>query len=212
MGRKIDNKLGEIRLNNMGTKMEIINYNGTLDMDIKFYHEINGKQLTYIRKNVQYGNFESGTLKSPYDITIRDFGYIGVGKYDRRYKDEEGNIILTKEFVAYEKMIMNCEKDNCTMYNKWMDFQQFAEWYNSVSYDCSQKLKLTRLSSVIASPSNCVLLPHSVFTQYNKIFTGRISVNRFMSYLEKWEDIIPDNEYSKLFSITMELMYSKRTA
>lgn len=184
------NKVGKIGYNNCGNKMEIIRFTKNSDMDVKFYHKINGEEITYIRKNTSYTAFESGQLKSPYDITIRSFGYIGEGDYSRSIKDSEtGKIILTQEFTVYEKMLINCEKDKSRVSKLWINFQEFARWYNENKYECNDSLNLARLSKSIVSPSTCILIPHSLYLQYITLKRD-VGKEKFLQDLEEWEDII----------------------
>lgn len=60
-------RLFEIRNNNNGTPMQIVGYRKQSDIDVRFLDA--------------YSNFQRGEIRNPYDKTICDVGYIGVGVY-----------------------------------------------------------------------------------------------------------------------------------
>lgn len=78
--RKIANeRLGETRINNLGSKMWITKYIDSQNVVVKFE---NG----YITK-VAYQQFKLGSIKSPYDRSIYAQGYLGQGEY-KPYNDD----------------------------------------------------------------------------------------------------------------------------
>lgn len=70
----MNNRVGEINYNKNGTKMIIIKYNSYNDIIIEFQDEYR------IKVNTRYGDFKKGNVKNPYDKTILNIGYIGMGK------------------------------------------------------------------------------------------------------------------------------------
>ena len=69
------NKIGETNINTYGTEMKIIAYRKTSDIDVEFQDEHH-----YV-KNTTYSNFIKGWVKNPYDKSLYNVGYMGVGKY-----------------------------------------------------------------------------------------------------------------------------------
>lgn len=68
-----EERLGETRLNNMGSSMCIIKYINYNNIIVQFK---NGYM-----DHTTYGNFTRGTVKNPFDISVYNIGYIGVGDY-----------------------------------------------------------------------------------------------------------------------------------
>lgn len=71
-----EERVFEIKNNNQGTPMKIIRYGSMSDIDIQFMDEYG-----YIVHNAVYTNFKNGQIRNPYDKTIYNIGYLGVGKY-----------------------------------------------------------------------------------------------------------------------------------
>lgn len=79
-------KLGEIRNNNKGTPMKIVAYRSSDDIDVQFLDD-----FYYIKEHQVYVNFKNGTIKNPYDRTVLDIGYLGVGKHKIQYPETKTN-------------------------------------------------------------------------------------------------------------------------
>ena len=62
--------------------MIIVKYNNACDVTVEFE---NGCKV-----HAQYNNFLKGNIKSPYDISVLNVGYVGEGKY--KSKDENNYI------------------------------------------------------------------------------------------------------------------------
>ena len=55
--------------------MKIIKYNSYSDIIVEFQDKYKVKVPT------NYGNFKKGMVRNPYDKTVYDVGYFGIGKY-----------------------------------------------------------------------------------------------------------------------------------
>ena len=69
-------RLGEEKLNNFGSKMKIIKYKGSMDIDVYF------EEYDWIAKNRQYNSFKKGIIKCPYEPRTMGIGFIGEGEYN----------------------------------------------------------------------------------------------------------------------------------
>ena len=74
MRNKID-KTGEIGCNNFGSKMIIVKYSGSRDVDVYF------PEYDWTVKGVRYAHFKDGGIKCPYEKSVFEIGYIGEGEY-----------------------------------------------------------------------------------------------------------------------------------
>lgn len=68
-------RVGEVKYNRCGTLMKIVQYNTCNDIWVEFQDEY--KYIAHSR----YDHFKNGSISNPYDKTVNNVGYIGVGKY-----------------------------------------------------------------------------------------------------------------------------------
>lgn len=127
MSKKL-NRVGEIKTNNQGMKMEIIKYRNSQDMDILFSDNT-------LVCNQPYSVFHNGEIKNNNIPSVCGIGYVGYGKYKSRINKkitEEYNIwesMITR--VYYKKFLDRTETyHNCSICKEWLNFQNFAQWYN----------------------------------------------------------------------------------
>lgn len=67
--------------------------------------------------------------------------YYGVGVFKKgKYKCKDKGL-LTKEFICWKEMLKRCysktysNNKQCLVCEDWLDFQNFAEWYNNNYYE-----------------------------------------------------------------------------
>ena len=155
--------------------MLITEYRTCDDIDIIF------PEYNYSIKHVDYSNFKKGTIRCPYEPTVYGHGYIGVGPYK---VSEKGK--LTKIYRTWNGMLERCYSKklhdkyptyiNCTVCNEWLNFQNFAEWYNNNYYEIeNNKMNLDKdiliKGNKVYSPDTCVFVPQNI----NKLFIKRDS-------------------------------------
>lgn len=75
MGRNKIDRTVERRINNFGSKMIIVGYRMSRDIDVYF------PEYNWIAKGVQYSAFKKGNVKCPYERTVYGVGYLREGKY-----------------------------------------------------------------------------------------------------------------------------------
>lgn len=161
-------RIGETKLNSQGSIMWIINYNGYEDITVLFK---NGYS-----KNTTYGSFKQGNVSNPYDKTVFNCGYLGVGKYKTI-----ANGILTAEYKTWHGMLTRCYSEKyikreptykgCNVCDEWLNFQNFAEWYINNYYKCDGYAMhldkdILHKGNKIYSPESCVFVPACI----NKLF------------------------------------------
>ncbi len=157
-------RLGEIHVNNQGCPYEIINYENKRRCHIRFkngYETITG-----------YSEILKGNIKNPYYPSVHGVGYIGVGKY---LKSINGK--LTKVYKKWGNMLERCYSKkyhakrptyvNCTVDERWHNFQVFAEWYEEnykPEYMEGWELDKDILvkGNKIYSPETCRLIPKEI--------------------------------------------------
>lgn len=164
-----DNKcyIGEIGTNSKGTKMEIVGVRCKSDIDVKFLDE-----HQYIKEHTTYQLFTVGTIKNPFDPTIYNVGYIGVGK-----QVPSINRVHTRMYKVWSAMIRRCYDyksehiyhsyyNRCTVCDEWKNMQNFGDWYDDNYIECEGRLHLDKdilhPGNKIYSPDTCLLIPQSL--------------------------------------------------
>lgn len=160
---KVTNRIGQIGINNFGSKMTIIKYNNTKDIDIYF------PDTNYTAYNREYKDFMKGRVSSLYDKTILGFGCFGVGEYKSGINSK-----TTIQYRCWRNMLNRCYdyklQENrptyigCTISEEWLNFQNFAQWYDNNYYEIEgQEMHLDKdilvKGNKIYSPDTCVFVP-----------------------------------------------------
>lgn len=158
-------RTGEINYNKYGSKMTIIEYNGTKDIVVKFD---NGDYT--IRKT--YGEFKNGSISNPYDKTVYDVGFMGEGNY-KSLNDGEVN----KYYSTWRRMMQRCYDGKFKIKNptykdaqvceEWHNFQNFSQWFEKNYYEIDeQQMDLDKdiliKGNKVYSPETCVFVPHNI--------------------------------------------------
>lgn len=158
-----DNRVGEERLNNQGCPMKIVEHNSFNNILIEFQDEYK------YRKHTDIAKFEKGNVANPYDKTVLNIGYIGVGKYSK-----ENDVEC---YTCWRNMLARCfdeeykEKyptyiDACIV-DEWLNFQTFANWYyDNIYYIPSERMEIDKdilfKGNKLYSPDRCVFVPRRI--------------------------------------------------
>ena len=172
MGKFID-RTGEENHNTFGTLMRIVEYKNSQDITIEFQDEHKEKV------NTEYKHFKKGNVKNPYDKTVCEIGYLGVGKYKLREKDGKH----TQAYKTWLSMISRCYNPyclnerltykDCYVCKEWHCFQNFAKWFYKNYYEIpNQRMHLDKdiliKGSKIYSPETCVFVPNNINVLFTK--------------------------------------------
>ena len=159
------NRVGEIKKNLRGTTMEIIEYNGTLDITVLFE---NGDI-----KKCTYNNFKTGSVNSVLDRTVEGVGYIGQGKHipSEIKKYSTWKNMFTRCYNARTNTEKRSYADS-TVCDEWHNFQRFGEWFDKNYYSIGeQQMQLDKdiilKGNKLYSPKHCIFVPSCI----NKLFT-----------------------------------------
>ena len=155
-------RTGEENINNFGSKIIIKEYRRAVDIDVYF------PEYNWTAKHREYKEFKKGSIVCPYERRYYGVGYLGEGKYKVR---ENGK--LTKCYKVWHSMLQRCYDEkrhekfptykDCKVCNKWLCFQNFAEWYYENYYEvenekmCLDKDILNK-GNKIYSPDNCIFV------------------------------------------------------
>ena len=170
MGSKID-RTGEKNINNFGSEMIIVEYNGSRDVDIYF------PEYDWTAKGVRYAHFKDGGIKCPYEKRTYGVCYICEGKYKSRENGKEARVYKIWHGVLQRCYDEKCHEKHptyidCKVSEEWHNFQNFAKWYEDNYYEIEgQKMHLDKdilcKGNKIYSPETCIYVPQAI----NKLFT-----------------------------------------
>nr|DAK80347.1 MAG TPA: hypothetical protein [Caudoviricetes sp.] len=165
-------RIGERNYNTFGSEMVIIDYRKYSDIDVYF------PEYDYIVKSVQYGHFTNGKIKCPYERRYYYVGYIGEGNY----KVSE-NRKIARVYSTWYEMLQRCYDEklhekrptykDCEVDEEWLNFQNFAEWYENNYYEiegermCLDKDILIKHNKIYSSQT-CVFVPNTINTLFTK--------------------------------------------
>ena len=170
----MNEKIGLIKENTNGTLMKIIAYRSSNDIDIEFLDKHH-----YVKTHTTMSNFNSGSIKNPYDLTLHGIGYIGEGKF--KAKISKRNI---PEYDCWKSIIERCYWADKQIKNKayymiseiceeWKNYQNFAEWYHENKYDVEGRLHIDKdilyPGNKVYSPYHCLLVPQRI----NMLFVNK---------------------------------------
>lgn len=104
--------------------------------------------------------------------------YYGVGVFKKgKYKCKDKGL-LTKEFICWKEMLKRCysktysNNKQCLVCEDWLDFQNFAEWYNNNYYEIDGERmaldkNIIKKGNRIYSPETCAFISQRI----NQLFT-----------------------------------------
>lgn len=163
-------RVGETRLNNLGSLMIVDEYNSSQDVWVRF------PQGNLV--NCSWQQFVNGNVKNVYDKSVFGIGFIGEGKYK---PVENGTVI--EQYKVWNAMLARCYSERfqqkqptykgCSVCEEWLNFQNFAKWYDENFYQIKDyKMNLDKdiliKGNKIYSPETCVFVPHFINTMFLK--------------------------------------------
>ena len=165
-------RTGEIHYNNSGEIFIILAYFNSVNITIKF---VDGT-ICYKRN---YGNIINGKIKNPNTLKttlIHNIGFIGEGKYS--IKNNYNIHLCWKSMLerSYSERYKSTNPTyvNCTVYERWYNFQVFAEWYekNYIENFVLDKDILVK-GNKIYSPDTCCFVPQEINSLFTKCDSKR---------------------------------------
>lgn len=169
-------KPGVIFKNRNGEEFTIISKSDKKDSNgYSYYWNIKFNDKHGYETTRQSRDIKTGLIRNPYYPSLAGIGYVGVGKYGSKVTNEKGKIIEWYVYKRWVNMLERCYRNenslhhktyiDCTVDEKWHNFQNFAEWYiKQPGYDMGFELDkdLLKGESKIYSEDTCVLLPREI--------------------------------------------------
>jgi hypothetical protein len=170
---KTQNRLGVTNKNNFGTEMKVVKVLPNDKVLIEF------EDWKKYQKEILWTNFKSGNVKNPYDKIRYGVGYMGAGEY----KVESILGIHDKSYDTWQNMLERCYSEkhrekhsaynDCTVCEKWHNYQNFAKWYKKNEYPIDGRLHLDKdilkEGNTVYAPEFCLLVPQRI----NMIFMSK---------------------------------------
>jgi len=114
--------------------MKIVRYRIAGDITVEF------QDVHKAKINTTYNNFQRRCISNPYDKTVYGVGYLGDGKHKSKVNNK-----LTTKYNVWNNILDRCysEKDKykypayyniCTVCDEWLNYQNFAKWYEENMY------------------------------------------------------------------------------
>lgn len=165
--KRIDERLGEIGVNNSGYRMKIVEYNSFRDVTVLFDNGYRAKS--------SYSAFTRGAIKNIFGKTVLGEGYLGEGEYQVTVNGK-----ATKYYTWWKAMMMRCYDSNflkrnpsyigCTVCEEWKNFQNFCKWLDENYYSETDDLCLDKdilcKGQKVYSPMTCIFVPRYI----NRLF------------------------------------------
>lgn len=162
---RINEKIGQERINAYGFKAKCINYNNSSDITIQL-------EDGSIINNISWGNFNKGVFKANKNSYGGDLGvkpkFISSGKPNREY--ETWTSMLKR---CYSKSVKTNRKsyEKCSVCNAWMNYDNFYDWlhkqdnykiwYKNNGKWCLDKDILIKGNNIY-KPDACTLVPNNI--------------------------------------------------
>ena len=190
MTERID-RTGEERVNKFGSLIKIKKYRNNKDIDVYFI------EYDWTIKHISYDNFLKGRVKCPYERRIYSHGYIGEGPYNSK-----ANGKTTRSYIVWHDMLNRCynssyqEKNptyiDCTVCDEWLNYQNFAKWYEENYYEIENKrMHLDKdilvKGNKIYSPKTCIFAPIDINILFikNDTIRGDFPIGVYYNKLRK---------------------------
>lgn len=200
---KID-RTGCKNTNFQGLEMEVLEYYSSENMTVKF-------QDGWIRRNVAYKEFKSGSVKNLLHKDIYGVACIGEGQYTARVNKKMSKCyrnwfnMLTMCYGSEDVNVRaNTYLNKVTVCEEWLNYQNFAEWFYknfdpSYMNDWHIDKDLLSGGSLIYSPETCCFIPNEI----NVIFKSTpASIHGYPMGVSK-----KDNKFQASISIENKQVY-----
>ena len=162
-------RLGEIRCNNQGELMIIIDYCNSHNILIKFVE-------TGTVKKCAYKEFKNGSITDNFYPSVFGVGYIGntsVVESKRKVKDsyKRWADMLCRCYSKHQKL--HPSYIGCSVCDEWLCYENFEKWYNKNYYIVdNERMHLDKdilvKGNKLYSPDTCIFVPMKI----NSLFTN----------------------------------------
>ena len=134
MGRVMsDLSVGKVFKLNAGGSCTVVSFENRQNIIVEHNDEF--KFLS----SVEFAQLKRGTVKNPYTKSVCGVGYLGDGCYKSQYQGVVSETYqvwrgIVQRCYSRRKHLINPTYLGCTMSLDWLNFQNFAEWYEGNSF------------------------------------------------------------------------------
>ena len=219
----MNNRVGEIYVNNDGYEFTIIEYINNKNCSIRF------NDGTVVKKRF-YADLIKGVVKHPMSKLVYGVGYLGIGNFKSSVNNKP-----TKEYKSWSAMLKRCysEKEllrrstykGVTVCKEWHNFQNFAQWFeDNYNPETMEGWHLDKdilvKGNKVYSPDTCCFVPIEINLLLNKNKTIRgdyligvsfdKSCNKFIAKFKKSK--VKKQKFLGRFNILEEAFQAYKTA
>lgn len=209
--RTKDECIGDIFKTNEGYDIQIISYIDRHNVLIKFVERPSYQVWSTMQ------NIKKGQIKNPYHPSVYGLGFYGVGNYTARINNKK-----TEQYIKWFSMFVRCYDEGyqerqptyigCSVSDEFMDFQNFAQWYDRAIYDCEYPLELDKDLMIegnkVYSPMSCCFIPKEI---NNALRSKRNDVVYMTKIYNKYNHCLPQYIKEKLFALTNRKRFKKQS-
>lgn len=193
LGAVESNRLGEEKLNNQGSIMKIIKYNGNKDILVEF------QDYYKYTVHTDYRWFSKGKVKNVYAPSLLGIGFLGESCiYDNNKK-------LKKSYDTWAHMIKRCYDKKyklahqtyefAEICNDWLNYSNFEKWFNHNYYEIDdEKMELDKdilvKGNKLYSPETCIFIPHIINSLLTKSDSRRGKYPIGVSYYKRYNNYV----------------------
>lgn len=110
------------------------------------------------------------TVKNPYYKSIYGIGFIGIGKYNTNHNSYHTWYNMLRRAYSYDWKIKNPTYENVTVCEEWLNFQNFAKWYEEnyphhikgIKFTIDKDLLQQEKDIKIYKIDTCIFLPSKI--------------------------------------------------
>lgn len=199
------NRIGEEKLNDFGSKMQITNQ---YREDNVTYVAVYFPKYNWTNDKVRYSNFKKGFIKCPYERRVYNKGFVGEGKYnpqqDKLAYDKWRSMMLRcydKSFHKKHPAYVDCEVEEY-----FHNFQNFVEWFYDNYYEVGNEVicldkDILYEGNKIYSRKTCIFVPQRInnlfikangvyYDTANKKYRSSLGGHRFDTYEDAYNEYI----------------------
>ncbi len=221
-------KIGDKFLTTKGEQIEVVNYFGWDEVEVKF---ASGHVCL-----AETGQIRKGNVKNPYLPVLHGVGFMGVGSHKSKVSGKK-----TLTYNTWKSMIERCYSPNSSSYlnyggkgitvcKDWHNFQNFAEWFvQQPNYGkCGFELDkdMVKIGNKVYCSDYCSILPREInqltlfkeinkreckqgvhWSQGNNKFIAQCGINGKQVYLGGYET--KEEAYKHYISFKIEYVRQK---
>ena len=168
MSSVINDRVGEVSYTKYGTPAKIIDYISYSKVLIEFQDNYKYRYYT------SYKNFKNGSVRNPYDRSVYNIAMFGDGYYDSKHISYDvWNKMIDRCYNSCFKTKRNYPYLNVTVCDEWLNFQNFANWYDEYFYTVDDHIMMVDKDILthnnnIYSPDKCLIVPQCINEMFVK--------------------------------------------